>query len=122
VQIGPLKFSLQPLGFMRDHDILVPWQPDFDAHHRRDRLLHIARSLIDANPARGQTLVDVFKAGDVISDFVFSPIRMLDIMKRDFEGHLHCSHSLDRPMDANAWPQGWFGCVDSGHSKQKGRA
>jgi hypothetical protein len=36
--------------------------------------MRVGRTLIDANPAGGQPLVNLLKAGHVTPDFVFSPI------------------------------------------------
>jgi hypothetical protein len=74
MQIGPLKFPLQVVRLMSNHDILVAGQPYLDTDHRRNRLMRVVGALIDPNPAGGQPLVDVFEPGNVVSDFVFSPV------------------------------------------------
>jgi hypothetical protein len=85
------------LRLVGDNDILVAGQADLYPHDRRNRLMSIVRALVHANAAGSQSLVDFFKAGNVIADFVFSPIGMLDIVKRNFEGDLHfCTRWISR--------------------------
>jgi hypothetical protein len=89
VQIRALESQLQAVGLVRDHQILAARYADLDPHHRRDGIVCIGGTLIDAHPAGREPVVNRFQIVHAGADFLLGPIQALHIVEGDFEGDLH---------------------------------
>ena len=88
-QVRVLKALLQPVRLVGHDEILMAGNAHLDAHHRRRLALDIAGTLVDAHPASGQAVIELFQPVDPRADFVFGPVGLVRLVECDLERDFH---------------------------------
>jgi hypothetical protein len=89
VQVGPLIFAHEVVGLVTDHNIVAAGNAELDVDHRRDGAGVVAGALVDTDTTGGQAVINPLQVRDPRANLGFGPIRMVDVVKSHFEGHLH---------------------------------
>src|SRR5262249_47972015 len=87
-QVGGLELALQVIGLVAHHEVFAPGNAELDVNDRRDGAVAVIGALIHVHPAGYQALVHLLELGDAAADFIFRPIRTLDVVETDLEGNL----------------------------------
>jgi hypothetical protein len=74
---------------MANYEVGTAGNAEFDVNDRRNRAGQILGALVDPDPAGDQPVIKLFEVGDAAADLLLRPVRALDVMKGDFQRHLH---------------------------------
>jgi hypothetical protein len=87
--VGRLEALLQTVRLVADDKIMPPGNAHLDPHDRRNSIAAVPCRLIDADAAGGQTAIEPVELGHTLADLALDRSVRLDVVKGDFEGHLH---------------------------------
>src|SRR5262249_15212956 len=78
----------QMIGLVADHKVAAARDAQLDMNHGRNGTGEVLGALVDAYAAGSEPAVEPLQVGDPGADFLFRPLRAVDVVESDFQRDL----------------------------------